>query len=45
MEYQLTGLGESFLIHTLPLIEWAQDHQKEIEGNRAGAEYTPATGS
>lgn len=43
VEYELTPLGESFLAHTLPLVEWAQDHQQEIEAKRAGAEYRTAT--
>ncbi|GAA4581343.1 helix-turn-helix domain-containing protein [Planotetraspora phitsanulokensis] len=35
VEYALTPLGESFLCRSLSLVAWAQDHQQEIEANRA----------
>ncbi|GII32549.1 winged helix-turn-helix transcriptional regulator [Planotetraspora mira] len=35
VEYALTPLGESFLCRALSMVAWAQDHQQEIETNRA----------
>jgi DNA-binding HxlR family transcriptional regulator len=35
VEYALTPLGESFLCRALSMVAWAQDHQQEIESNRA----------
>jgi DNA-binding HxlR family transcriptional regulator len=35
VEYALTPLGESFLCRALSMVAWAQDHQQEIEANRA----------
>lgn len=37
VEYRLTELGESFLSHAHMMVAWAQDHQAEIELNRAAA--------
>ncbi|GIF71421.1 winged helix-turn-helix transcriptional regulator [Asanoa siamensis] len=39
VEYRLTDLGESFLVHAHTMVAWAQDHQAEIELNRAAMSH------